>query len=75
MQKLATLGYKKYGDEEGHVILDLQFFSMPIVMQQDIVSDWIADLQTLQMHLTMASCFETEKILTKEKKNAAANAK
>ena len=70
MQKLGKLVYGQPGDEEGQVKLSLEFFRIPITIQMDIISDWIAELKNLedQIHMSFANEFKPK---TKEKKNAS----
>lgn len=72
MQKLGRLGYDQPGNEEGQVKLSLEFFRIPITIQMDIISDWIAELKNLedQIHMSFAGEFKPK---TKEKKNASSS--
>ena len=69
MQKLGKLVYSQPA-EEGQVKLSLEFFRIPITIQMDIISDWIAELKNLedQIHMSFAGEFKPK---TKEKKNAS----
>jgi hypothetical protein len=47
MPKLATLGYRKSGGVKGYVSLDLRFFGLPKVTQQEIIQDYFFYLAAL----------------------------
>ena len=70
MQKLGRLVYTQPGNEEGQVKLSLDFFRLPIVMQMDIMSDWISDLENLMEQICMAAHHKPQ---TKGNKNASHN--